>query len=281
MIKILTDSTADLSPELVESYRIEQIPLYVYFGEDCFRDGVDFTYEDFWEKLKTTDVFPRTAQPSPADFMEVYRRLLDEGKEVLFIGIGSTISGTISSALLAQKEFPGAPIEVVDSYSLSMGIGLLCVHAGEMVARGMTLKETAEELREMVPRVRVSFIVDSLDYLYKGGRLSKTQAVLGNVLNIHPRIAMAEGRLFAAEKIRGKRRAVKGLIDWATKEPEKIDPLMISVTHCDAGEEAEEIADILREMGLAKEVVVTKAGAVISSHCGPGTVGILYIAKED
>jgi DegV family protein with EDD domain len=281
MIKILTDSTADLTPELVEKYQIERIPLYVFFGEECFRDGVDFTHEEFWEKLKTTDVFPRTAQPSPADFMEVYRRLLDEGHEILFIGIGSTISGTISSALIAQKEFPGAPIEVVDSYSLSMGIGLLCIHAGEMVTRGMKLKEVAEELRKMVPRIRVSFIVDSLDYLYKGGRLSKTQAVLGNVLNIHPRIAMAEGRLFAAEKIRGKRRAMKALIDWATGEPEKIDPLMISAAHCDAEEEVEEVAETLRGMGVAKEVVLTKAGAVISSHCGPGTVGILYLAKED
>lgn len=281
MIKILTDSTSDLSPELVARYGIERIPLYVFFGEECFRDGVDFTHEEFWEKLKTSDVFPRTAQPSPADFMEIYRRLLDEGHEILFIGIGSTLSGTISSALLAQQEFPGAPIEVVDSLSLSMGIGALCVHAGEMIARGMTLKEIAEELRKMVPRVNVSFVVDTLDYLYKGGRLSKAQAILGNVLNIHPRIAMADGKLFAADKIRGKRRAIKALIDWATAEPEKIDPLIIAVTHCDAGEEAEEIAETLRGMGLAKEVVVTKAGAVISSHCGSGTVGIIFVAKED
>jgi DegV family protein with EDD domain len=210
--------------------------------------------------------------------MEVYRRFLDEGHEILFIGIGSTISGTVSSALLAQQEFPGAPIEVVDSLSLSMGIGLLCVHAGEMIARGMGLKEMAAELRKMVPRIRVSFIVDSLDYLYKGGRLSKTQAVLGNVLNIHPRIAMADGKLFAADKIRGKRRAIKALLDWATGE--KIDPLMLVAAHCDAAAEVEEIAETLRGMGLAKEVVVGKAGAVISSHCGPGTVGILFIAQE-
>lgn len=280
MIKILTDSTADLSPELIARYKIEKIPLYVFFGEECFRDGVDFTHEEFWQKLKSTDVFPRTAQPSPADFIEFYRRFLDEGREILFIGIGSTISGTVSSALIAQKEFPGAPIEVVDSYSLSMGIGLLCVHAAEMIEGGMTLARTAEELRKMVPRVRVSFIVDSLDYLYKGGRLSKTQALVGNVLNIHPRIAMAEGKLYAAEKIRGQRKAIKRLIEWATEEPDKIDPRMIAVTHCDAGEQAEEIAETLRGMGLAKEVVVTKAGAVISSHCGPGTVGILFIAKD-
>ncbi|NLZ44021.1 MAG: DegV family protein [Clostridia bacterium] len=279
MIKILTDSTSDLTPELVARYQIERIPLYVYFGEECYRDGVDFTHEEFWEKLKTSDVFPRTAQPSPADFMEVYRRLLDEGHEILFIGIGSTISGTVSSALLAQQEFPGAPIEVVDSLSLCMGIGLLCVHAGEMIARGMGLKEVAAELRKMVPRIKVSFIVDSLDYLYKGGRLSKTQAILGNVLNIHPRIAMADGILYAADKIRGKRRAVKALLDWATGE--KIDPLMLVAAHCDSPEEAEEIAETLRGMGLAKEVVLAKTGAVISSHCGPGTVGIVFIAQED
>src|SRR5690554_6065984 len=109
MIKILTDSTADLSPELLADYQIERIPLYVHFGEECFRDGVDFTHEEFWQKLKASGIFPRTAQPTPADFIEVYRRWLDEGHEILFIGIGSTISGTISSALIAQRSFPALP----------------------------------------------------------------------------------------------------------------------------------------------------------------------------
>lgn len=280
MIKVITDSTADLSPKLCEYYRIERVPLYVYFGKECFRDGIDFSPDEFWEKLKKSGVFPRTAQPSPVDFSQKFRGLLDEGNEVLFIGIAATLSGTVASAGLAKKELPGAPVEVIDSNNISMGIGLLCVHAAEAVSRGLTLKQVAKKIRNMAPRLRISFIVDSLDYLYKGGRLSKTQAMCGNILNIRPRIEMREGQLKAVEKIRGRKRAVKALINWAVKEPEKIDPRIIAVTHCDAENEAERIAESLRCMLPAKEVVITKTGTVMSSHCGPGTVGIGYIEKR-
>src|SRR5690554_6236360 len=125
MIRVITDSTADLSPQLCEYYRIEQVPLYVYFGEECFRDGIDFSPDEFWEKLKTSNVFPRTAQPSPLDFIKKFQSLLTEGNEILFIGIASTLSGTVASALLAHKEFPGAPVEIIDSNNISMGTGLL------------------------------------------------------------------------------------------------------------------------------------------------------------
>ncbi len=280
MIRVITDSTADLSPQLCADYRIEKVPLYVYFGNECFRDGIDFSPDEFWQQLKTTNLFPRTAQPSPLDFIKKFRSLLAEGKEILFIGIASTLSGTVASAMLAKKEFPGAPIEIIDSKNVSMGTGLLCIHAAEAVSRGLSLKQTAEEIRNMVPRLRTSFIVKSLDYLYKGGRLSRTQALCGNILNIIPRIQMREGQLKAAEKIRGRERAVKALLNWVMREPGKIDPRIIAVTHCDAENEAEKIAQSLRSQLPVKEVVITKTGTVISSHCGPGTVGIGFIEKQ-
>ncbi|HBK67637.1 MAG TPA: fatty acid-binding protein DegV [Firmicutes bacterium] len=280
-IKIVTDSTADLSPELLNRFSIEVIPLSVYFGDQVYLDGKDLSPKDFLEKVKTSQVFPKTAQVAPADFIDLFHRLLDRGHEILFIGISSGLSGTVSSASLAAQELSGAPIAIVDSKNLSMGIGILALHGAEMAEKGAPLNEIAERLHKMVPKIKTSFIVDSLDFLYKGGRLSRTQALIGNVLQIHPRIEVVEGKLLMAEKFRGsKAKANTRLIEWATEKKETIDRRWISVTHCHAHDSAEFIAAELRKMNLAQEVVITQAGAVISSHCGPGTVGILFSQKD-
>ena len=280
-IKIVTDSTADLSPELLNRFSIEVIPLSVYFGDQVYLDGKDLSPKDFLEKVKTSPVFPKTAQVAPADFIDLFHRLLDRGHEILFIGISSGLSGTVSSASLAAQELSGAPIAIVDSKNLSMGIGILALHGAEMAEKGAPLNEIAERLHKMVPKIKTSFIVDSLDFLYKGGRLSRTQALIGNVLQIHPRIEVVEGKLLMAEKFRGsKAKANTRLIEWATEKKETIDRRWISVTHCHAHDSAEFIAAELRKMNLAQEVVITQAGVVISSHCGPGTVGILFSQKD-
>ncbi|NLW57024.1 MAG: DegV family protein, partial [Firmicutes bacterium] len=242
---------------------------------------VDLSPEEFLEKVKTSSEFPKTAQPSPADFLKLFRRLSTEGHEILYIGISSDLSGTFASASLAAQELSGVQIELVDSKNLSMGIGLLVLHAAEMVQEGMALTDIAERLRKMAPRLKTSFIVESLDFLYKGGRLTRTQALIGSVLQIHPRIEVVDGKLIMAEKFRGsKAKANNRLLEWATDEKELIADRWISVTHCHDLNSAKLIADQLREMNLAREVVITEAGAVISSHCGPGTVGILFLQKD-
>ncbi len=280
-IKIVTDSTADLSPELINRYSIEIIPLSVYFGDQVYLDGKDLDPFSFMEKVKASPIFPKTGQATPADFIELFRHLLDQGHEILYVGLSSGLSGTVASASLAVQELSEAPIAIVDSKNLSMGIGILALHGAEMAQNGIPLNEIAERLNKMVPGIKTSFIVDSMDFLYKGGRLSRTQAFIGNVLQIHPRIEVVDGKLFLAEKFRGSKvKANARLIEWATEKKELIHPRWISVTHCHADESAEFIADELRKMNLAQEVVITRAGAVISSHCGPGTVGILFIEKD-
>ena len=172
-IKIVTDSTADLSPELKSRYGIEVIPLVVHFGEEVYYDGVDLTQEEFLEKVKTSPHFPKTGQATPAAFLELFRRLLAEGNEVLYVGLSAELSGTYASACLAAQELGNAPIATVDSRNLSMGIGILALHAAEMAEQGIPLQEIAARLTAMTPRVRTSFIVDTLDFLYKGGRLTR------------------------------------------------------------------------------------------------------------
>jgi len=280
-IQIMTDSTADLSPELIKRFSIHVIPLTVGFGGDVYRDGLDISAADLIGKIQNGPYFPKTTQPSPAEFLAKFRELLAGGDEVVYIGLSSQISGTFTSARLALDELGDAPVSIVDSLNLSMGVGLLALHAAELVQTGKGRPEIVHAIETMVPKVKTAFIVDTLDFLYKGGRLSVVGAFVGNILNIHPMIQMADGRLQMAEKIRGRReRALERMLEWAVSDPERIDPRWISVTHVCCPRDAEYLAaEIRRLLPSAQEVVVTEAGAVIASHCGPGTIGILYVRR--
>ncbi|NLY91508.1 MAG: DegV family protein [Firmicutes bacterium] len=280
-IKIVTDSTADLSPELISRYDIEVVPLSVYFGEEVYLDGKDLTPDQFLEKVNTSPDFPKTAQVTPAEFLEVFRRLLAEGHEIFYTGLSSYLSGTYTSACLAAEELKDAPIAITDSLNLSTGIGIQVLYAAELAEQGVPLGEIANRVSAMARRVRTSFIVKTMDFLLKGGRVTRTQAIIGNVLQIHPRIEVVDGKMIVAEKFRGsKAKANARLVEWARDAKEQIDDHRLFVTHCHDHDSANFIADQLREMKLAREIIITQAGAVISSHCGPGTVGIIYAEKE-
>ncbi|NLW56873.1 MAG: DegV family protein [Firmicutes bacterium] len=281
-IQIITDSTADLPQELKDRYQIITVPLYVHFGEEVYLDGIDLTPESFLQKIEAGPVFPKTSQPTPEDFRRVFQPILEQGDELLFLGISSELSGTISSALLAAQELDPQKISIIDSRNLSLGLGLLVLHACRLRAQGLSLQEITEAINRLIPLIRISFVVDTLDFLYKGGRLSKTQAVFGNILSIHPRIELVDGKLVVAEKIRGtKAKARTRLIKWATEEPLTIDPEWIGIPHCYDLSEAETITEELRSLKLAKEYIITQVGAIISSHCGPGTFCIAYLKKPE
>lgn len=277
-IHILTDSTSDLSPKLIKEFAIQTIPLTVRFGNETYQDGVEITTPQLIEKIQSSSVFPKTTQPSPVEFLSKFRSLLDNGDEIIYIGLSSKISGTFTSAQLALGELGDAPVSLIDSLNLSMGIGLLALHAAKMVQDGMSRLAIVEQIEKMVPKVRTAFVVDTLDFLHKGGRLSAVEAFVGNILNIHPMIQMTNGVLEVREKIRGRReRALERMLEIATANPDRIDQGWISVTHVTSPQDAEMLAKALRSMTSANEVVITEAGTVITSHCGPGTIGILYI----
>ena len=281
MIRVITDSTADLTPELIERFDLAVIPLYVRFGETVYRDGIDLTHREFLDLLATTSEIPKTAQPTPADFVEFFRRYLEAGEEIIYAGLSSSLSGTFAAAELARDQLATPRLSLVDTRSLSMGIGLLAIEAAKLARTGLPLGAIAERLRLMIPRVRTAFVVDTLEYLHKGGRLSAFQAALGNVLNIHPLIVVQDGSLVAAEKIRGNRaRPLDRLFAFCRPDPERVRPDLISVTHCACPGDAELLAERVRQAVPGAEVVLTEAGAVIASHCGPNTVGILYLERE-
>lgn len=282
-LRVVTDSTADLSPELIERYQISVVPLSVILGDQVFKDTPEVRGEAFYAKLRETGAFPKTTQATPSDFIEVFKPLLDAGHDIVYVGLSSGLSGTFESARLAVQELKASNrIRVIDSLNLSMGIGLLACRAAEFVAQGLSLDEVASRVEAMVPRVRVAFIVHSLEFLYKGGRLNVAQAVLGALLNIHPMISVSAGKMSVAEKVRGRwEHALDRMLEVQMGHPEKVEPVRISITHSAApAEDVEYLCRKVKEAVPQAEVVSTLAGAVISSHCGQGTIGILYVEKE-
>ncbi|MBE3582843.1 MAG: DegV family protein [Limnochordaceae bacterium] len=279
-VQVITDSTADLSPQLREQYHVGLIPLYVQLGEKAYRDGTEIQPAQLFDYVAQTGQLPKTSMPTPADFAAAFRSVIERGDDVLFIGIGASLSGTVQAARLAAEAFPPGRVRVVDSENLSTGVGLLVLRAAEQAAAGRTLDEIVAHLQAAVSHVRTSFIVNTMDYLYKGGRCSALQNVVGSLLRIRPRIEVVNGRLEVADKLLGARsKALRALLDWCLQDQNRIDRHRLFVTHVACPEEAEALAGELRQALPDANVLITEAGAVISSHCGPQTIGILYMVK--
>jgi DegV family protein with EDD domain len=280
-IKIFTDSTNDLTPEIIRDNDISVIPLYVNFDNESYQDGVDITPEEIYKKVEVSGKLPKTAAASPIDFYRAFKPYIDEGRDILYIGLSSSLSSTLQNAKIAAEEFPAGRIEIVDSMNLSSAIGLLVMKAVDYSKQGLGITEVAERVRKRVPRVRTAFAIDGLDYLYKGGRCSALQSFVGSVLRIRPIIKVVEGKMVLGQKTRGKRsQAINTMLSSVLSDKENMELDRIIVTHALSPEDAEYLKKELENKVTAKEVLITNAGCVISSHCGPNTVGIRYIAKE-
>src|SRR5690554_390869 len=279
-VKILTDSTADLSKEMLEKYNIASIPLKVNFGDESYRDGIDITTDELYKKVKETGLLPKTSAVAPGEFILEFDKWINEGYDIVYIGIGSTISGTLQAALVAKAEFDDERIHLVDSKNLSSGIALLVLKASDLVKEGLSAKDLAEEIRKLVPKVRSQFAIQVLDYLHKGGRASGTQALVGNFLRIRPIIKVIDGKLDVYKKTMGTmRKAVTVMLDEYIALGEEVDLDYVMITHTKADKMASYMTDFVNENLKPKTLIESTAGCVISSHCGPGTIGILYIVK--
>lgn len=279
-VKIFADSTNDLTPELIRDNDISVVPLYVTFDNDSFKDGVDIKPEDIYERVQTSGKLPKTASASPNDFYNAFKTHIEQGKDIIYIGISSGLSSTLQNARLAAAEFPEGRIEIVDSMNLSSAIGLLVMKAVDYSKEGMGIKEIALRVNEKVSRIRTAFVIDGLDYLYKGGRCSALQSFIGSVLKIRPIIKVVEGKMILGHKTRGKRnQAIDTMLNLILSDSANMELDRIMVTHALAEEDAQYLKQELEKKINAKEILITQAGCVISSHCGPKTVGILYIGK--
>ena len=276
-IVLMTDSTCDLSKELLEKYDIKMLPFNVILGGETYLDGVTLSPEDIFEYVKKTGVLPKTAACGILTFQNFFEKQLDGNTEIIFIGIGAKLSAGNQNARLAAESFP--EVSVLDSASLSTGTALQLLKAADLIAEGRSREEIVSVLDETRPCVQASFCVDKLDYLHKGGRCSGTARFAANLLNLHPMLQLMDGEIKVVDKFRGNMMIVyKKYLEHLFNQCPNPDRTRCFVTHTSADRE---IVDMAKEMAREKfgfrEVLETVAGSTITSHCGKGTLGLLFI----
>ena len=282
MVKIISDSTCDLSPELLARYEIDILPLHILLGDQEFEDGKNITPDQIYAWSDANKTTPKTSAPAMADAIELFRPYVTAGREIVCFSISSSMSTSGNVMRLAAEELGASgQITVIDSANLSTGIGLLVVEAAIMAKKNRTASEIVSEIEKLKSNVRASFVVDTLTYLYRGGRCNAVAAMAGGVLKLHPKIVVEDGAMNASKKYRGK---IASVILSYVKDMEKDlknarqDRVFITHSGCDR-EIVETVRTYLKNLGIFEEILETRAGGVVSSHCGPGTLGVLYISK--
>lgn len=281
MVKILSDSTCDLSKELVERYNIEILPLHVLMGDGDYRDGVEVTPDEIFKWADENKTTPKTAAPSIEDAVEVIGRLLEGGNEVVCFSISETMSSSLNIMRLAIEELDASKRAFAfDSQNLSTGIGLLALEAACMAKEGMNAKDIIKKLEELRPLVRSSFVVDTLTYLHRGGRCSGVAALAGGMLKLHPKIVVVDGKMEVDRKYRGNiAKVIKLYVQDMEEALKSARPARVFITHSVGDPEiVQSVRDYLESLSVFDEILETRAGGVVSSHCGPGTLGVLFIS---
>jgi len=274
-IKIVTDSTADLSKEQVEKYGIKVVPITVNFGEESFADGVELSAEEFYRRLTTGNVLPKTAQPSPEAFRQVYEELADKNDTILSIHVSGKLSGTLNSVELASKMVESKVVPI-DSKTASQGIGRTVLIAAEAVQRGMKLEEILAVIDKSIARTFSVFAVDTLEFLQRNGRIGKAASLLGSILQIRPILyADPEGMVAPYDKVRGRSQVIPSLVAAALKNVDPASPVNLSVVHSGAVESAQNLLEKLKESFEIKDLHVGPVGPAIGAHIGPGAVGLM------
>ncbi|GGH25572.1 DegV family protein [Paenibacillus segetis] len=281
-VVIVADSTADVPQAMLSEYGIHIVPMRVAFGEESFQEGIDITAVEFYDKLAKSRELPTTSQTSPSQYVEVYRKLMQDnpGASIISIHLSSGMSGTYQAALLAKtmlEEELGEDLDitVIDSLCATYGFGLQVVHAARLAKQGLAAKDIAAQVIDLGKQRRLYFLVDTLEYLQKGGRIGKAAAILGTLLNIKPILSVdSEGIIYAVDKARGRKRALSRVIELFIKDFGDHKDLNIAV--CDAvnPEGTEEFLKLMSEHFTLHEVVRTNIGAVVGTHVGQGTLAV-------
>lgn len=279
-IGIITDCTCDLTKEMYEKYNIEVLPLYVVMKGKTYQDGIDITTEEMYKLVDKYNELPKTSNVSPAKFEEFFKYYLEKYESIIYYGIGSDLSGTYQNAKIAASEFDENKVFIGDSKNLSTGIGLLILKAAKYRDEGYSAKEIFEKVNELVPRVRTQFAINTLKYLHMGGRCSGVSKILGTALKLKPIIKVINGKLEVSKKPIGYVRALRTMLDNTYADLGNMDLDHIFVTHTVADSDAKYLKEELSKVIPSDCLRETNASGVIATHCGPRTIGILYLVKE-
>lgn len=282
MIKIVADSTCDLSQELIEKYNIQIAPLHIVLGEKEFKDGEEISPDEIYAWADEHEDTPKTSAIGFEDVMDVMKPLVGTKDEMVVFTISGKMSTTVNVFRMVAEELEVEDqVTVIDSENLSTGAGLMVIKAAAMAQEGKNRVEICQAVEEMKKKIKASFVVDTLTYLHRGGRCSSVAALVGGVLKLHPRIVVADGSMSADKKYRGKMDKV--ILDYV-KDMEasmlEADNERVFLTHSGCDQEIiDKVYSYLNDLNYFGEILVTRAGGVISSHCGPGTLGVLYVGK--
>ena len=278
-IRIVIDSTSDVTDEIIEKYNIKMVPLSVNFSNESFKDKVELSTSEFFEKLKASKELPTTTLVSPGAFVEAFSEILLEGDKVLGLFIASELSGTYDSARMAKEMIGSDDIYIVDTRSVCLGAFALILEAIKLVEENKPIEEIVAILEKDKEKVVAFAAVDTLKYLEKGGRLSKGQAVVGSLLNIKPIIEIKNGKIQVVEKVRGKNKAIKWFDDWIDENKFDLSDKTVLLFHGDAPEQLKILRKTIEEKYKIKNIIEQEIGAVIGTHAGPGVLGIGFLNK--
>ncbi len=281
-VRIIADSTCDLSEEMLKKYDVKIIPLCIVMDEKSYYDGVEVTPDEIFAWADANRTTPKTAAVTLDKTEEVLAPFMDAGEDIIYFGISGEMSTTCNVVRLVAEDKDYNNLWVIDSRNLSTGIGLQVIKAAEMAAEGKSAKEIVTSINQLRDKVRASFVVDTLTYLARGGRCSSATALLANTLKLHPEIVVKDGAMGVSKKYRGSLESA--LMKYALDLKEdliKADKKRVFITHSGCDEEIiDKIREYLTGLNYFEEIIETRAGGVISSHCGPGTLGILFYAGE-
>ena len=280
-IQIVTDSTCDLSKALIKKHKIEVVPLMVNFGEESYTDGVEISSEEFFRKLRLTSELPFTSQVNPAQFEAVFKKIINRGDEVVGIFISSTFSGTYNSAVIAKESFSDEEknkIHLFDSKTSTVQLGLIALEAAKIANSSNNLEMVRQKTRYAIGHSKVIFMMDTLLYLSKGGRLSPGQAMIGNLLNVKPILTVNHNAEIATmDKVRGRKKGLKWLVDWIEEKGLDLNEIPFALIHGDDLGNLQLLKEQLGVRYVEREEYELCLGAVIGTHLGPGCVGMAYI----
>ncbi len=274
-IRIVTDSTADLSRDIVEELGITVVPLNVHFGEELFLDWVELTPEKFFNKLEDSDLIPRTSQPSPGDFEKTYKEVAAPEDTIISIHISQQLSGTFQSASMAKDMLSDRDIEVIDTKAASMALGIIVKEAAKAVKEGKSKDEVLDIVTFYLNEIKLLFLVDTLEFLQKNGRIGKASAFLGGLLSVKPLLSLKDGSIIPVEKARGTNKAKMRMIELMKEMVPPDRPVIAAILHGNALTEAEKLAEKIKEEYNVEDLIVTSIGAVIGCHTGPGVLGLI------
>jgi DegV family protein with EDD domain len=281
-VAVVTDSTANLPPGMAEELDIPIIPLKVHWNDETYLDGITLDAMTFYRWLQEREELPVTSQPSAGEFLDFFKNVAEQFNTDTILGvfISSDMSGTVASAELAKQELPALQIEIVDSRSVSMGLGFSAIVAARMAKEDASLSEIAERLYQLREEMQIIFTVDTLEYLHRGGRIGGAARLLGTVLNLKPLLAVEDGQVEAVQKVRSRRKSLQQIIDEAQQRLNGHRPAELAVVQAEAEKDAERLTDWVNEQLRPRRLYHSILSPVVGTHGGPGTVGIAFYPEH-